>query len=428
MLDTMRSYKFRIYPTKEQSGRLVTTFARHRQLYNAALEQRNTAWKDKRLIPLASILRRNALADDQTRRKLKILDRIADCWRQLLPRERGIPMSYKGDKERGIQCQSAEVKIVKRMDDYATINSASLGLTLMRLQKAYQAFFKRGGFPKFKSPRTFRSIGWQVGNGCKIGERLYLHGVGEVKVRWHRPLPESARPKQVTVRLNPSGRWYVCIQAEVTIPTPEPHPGPEVALDLGINQLAVFADGLFIQARKHLGGMLRKLRVQQRTMARRRPGPGQPASKGYREAQQQVAKTHEHIANARQDFNHKLTRDLVRQFGRIGIEKLDIAAMVSDKDGLPHLNRDVLDVAWGQIRMFLGYKAEETGTQLVAVNPAYTTQDCSACGHRVPNTGNRKQFKCPECGWSAPRKVNAAKNVQRKSSRRSGDASGEVVV
>lgn len=372
-MDTMRSYRYRIYPTVGQASRLVETMGLHRWLYNAALQQRQ------------------------------------DCWRQKRVNSAG--------KQRGITYfdQTSEVKFIKRgMPEFAGINSASLGLTLGRLEKAYKAFFARGGFPKFKSARTFRSIAFQVGNGCRLeGLGLYLHGVCQpgdsVRVNWHRPLPDDSRPKQVTIRLEPSGHWYACIQCEVSLPEPPVHTGPEAGCDLGINQLVVITDGTVIDAAKHLEQRLRQLRIQQRRVARRAPKPGQPASKRYRLAQQQVARTHERIANARKDFAHKLSRELVLKYGRLMVEKLSIAKMVEDSE-LP-LNRQVHDAAWGQLCMFLRYKAQETGCQVVEVDPAWTTQACSQCGTLNPRAPRLKTYTCHRCGHVEPRKANAAKSI-----------------
>lgn len=367
-MDTMRSYRYRAYPTAEQASVLAETMGLHRWLYNAALQQRQDYWRQRRV----------------------------DA----------------GGKQHGLTHfdQTREVKLIKRgMPEFAGVNSASLGLTLGRLEKAYKSFFSRGGFPKFKSVRTFRSIAFQVENGCKVGERVYLHGIGEVECNWHRPLPLGARPKQVTVRLEPSGHWYLCIQCEVQIPDPPPHNGPEAGCDLGINQLVVLTDGTIIDAARHLERSLHRLAVQQRKVSRRAPKPGQFASKRYRVAQLQVARTHERIANARKDFAHKLSRELVLKYGRLMVEKLSIAKMIKDSK-LP-LNRQVHDAAWGQLCMFLRYKSEETGCQLVEVDPAWTTQACSSCGALNPRAPRMKKHVCHACGKVEPRKANAAKNV-----------------
>jgi putative transposase len=317
MIDTTRSYKYRIHPTKPQESLLLDALTKHRRLYNAALEQRQVAYRQNRLVPLTEILAKRLTREE--RLSLVPLQMLAFGWRGALS-EKGRTLTHFG--------QSLEVKSVKRSPGFSGQDSYSLGLTLKRLDKSYKAFFKGGGFPKFKNSSTFRSLNYKIGAGAKIGEKIYLHGIGHVRVKWHRELPEGCKPRQVSVKHTPSGKWVICIQLDTSLPASPHHAGPEVGIDWGITQLAVITDGEVIKSIKAFESARKKLRSQQRVMSRRRPKPGQPASNAYKIARRLVAITHETIANIRSDFNHKTSRYLVKKYGLIVIEKLSIAKMV----------------------------------------------------------------------------------------------------
>jgi putative transposase len=121
---------------------------------------------------------------------------------------------------------------------------------------------------------------------------------------------------------------------------------------------------------------------------------------------QQVAKLHEKVANTRRDFWHKTTHWLVDIYGNIAIEELNLQFMT--RNG--HLSLSAHDAALGEFRRLLAYKAEEAGTQVVAVNPANTSQLCSGCGQIVGKGLDVRTHAC-SCGLSLDRDVNAARNI-----------------
>jgi putative transposase len=125
------------------------------------------------------------------------------------------------------------------------------------------------------------------------------------------------------------------------------------------------------------------------------------------QAAAQVARLHEHIANQRRDFWHKVTRDLVTRFGLIVLEDLNLDFMLRN----PHLALSAHDAGLGEFRQLLAYKAEEAGTQVVTVNLAYTSQVCSACGEMVQKSLSVRVHQCPYCGLELDRDVNAARNI-----------------
>ena len=187
-------------------------------------------------------------------------------------------------------------------------------------------------------------------------------------------------------------------------PTPLPASDEVVGIDVGLAKFATLSDGktianprFFRQDEKALAQAQRKLsKIEQGTPARAR-------------ARQVVARIHERIRFRRHDFVHQLARRLVNRFGLIAVEDLTINGMVHNR----YLAKSIHDAAWSQLRQCLSYKAEEAGRTLVAVHPAYTSQACSQCGHRLRKALSQRRHQCPSCGLDIDRDENAARNICR---------------
>jgi putative transposase len=120
-----------------------------------------------------------------------------------------------------------------------------------------------------------------------------------------------------------------------------------------------------------------------------------------------VAKVHERIANKRKDFAHQESRKLVNRYGFIAVEDLSVNRMSRNR----RFSKSIMDAAWGDFTQKLLYKAEEAGREVVKVNPAYTSQDCSRCGHRQLMPLSARRYECPNCGLALDRDHNAAINI-----------------
>ncbi|GIV80682.1 MAG: hypothetical protein KatS3mg051_0036 [Anaerolineae bacterium] len=171
---------------------------------------------------------------------------------------------------------------------------------------------------------------------------------------------------------------------------------------MGLHHLLALSSGATIDNPRWLRNSLAQLRVAQRRMARRSKG-----SQGWREAAAQVARLHERIANQRRDFWHKVTRKLVDTYGLIALEDLTLSFMAANH----HLALSAHDAGLAEFGHLLAYKAESAGTQVVTVNPAYTSQVCAACGAVVEKDLSVRVHRCPACGYTADRDVNAAQNI-----------------
>lgn len=366
-----RTYKYRLYPRNSQRRSLDFLLWQGRNLYNAALEQRITVY-----------------------------------------RETGQSVSYPQ--------QWTNFRDLRRAnpDTLGQLNATSVQQMLRRLDKAFRAFFRRleaartgdsqkPGFPRFKGRNRFHSLEYRYGDGCKLrfddsGRALfYVQNAGEIKIKYHRPLPDDAKIKHVVVKRS-NGKWYVCLQVELPDPAPVERDGLAVGIDVGLESLLALSNGALVENPGWLRSSLAKLRVAQRRASRREKG-----SNRRRKAYAQVARLHERVANQRRDFWHKLTRSLVNAYSVIVLEDLALGFMTHNQ----YLALSAHDAGLGEFRQLLEYKAGEAGTRVVAVDPRNTSQVCSGCGALVRKGLSVRVHRCPHCGLELNRDVNAARNV-----------------
>jgi len=280
------------------------------------------------------------------------------------------------------------------------LNMSAGQQVLRRLDSAYREFVKgKRGRPRFRRIDHFNSVAFKPGDGAALkGGRLYLQNVGNVRVNWHRALPEGEL-KHILVVCKPSG-WYVLLQYDM----PEPGVAPSDKADVGIAHALALSDGTFFDSPRPLQGSLAALRRLQRSVARKKRG-----GTNRKRAVRKVARLQEHIANQRRDFWHKVTRGLVGTYGKIVLEDLSLGFMLQNGS----LSRAAHDTGLGMFRELLDYKAIEAGVEVVAMNPRNTSQVCSACGSIVPKAVCVRVHSCPDCGLVLDRDTNSARNVLR---------------
>jgi putative transposase len=363
-----KTFKYKLQPTAEQAGTMEFVLRRCRELYNAALEERREAWR----------LRRVSIA---------------------------------------VAGQSAQLPDIKQgRPEYQDIHSQVLQDVLTRLDRAFQAFFRRvtqgetPGYPRFKSSSRYDSFTYkQFGNGATMDNGfLVLSKIGRIAVRWSRPL--DGTPKTVTVRREADG-WYVTFScADVPI-QPVPLTGQETGIDLGLESFATLADGSHIANPRIFRVAEMHLKRAQRRVSRRVKG-----SHRRRKAVKLLARAHQHVRRARQDFHHKTALALVRQHDTIYHEDLQPANMVKNH----HLAKSISDAGWSGFLSILSFKAVEAGKTVIAVPAAFTSQACSGCGVLVHKGLSVRWHLCPECGTSLHRDHNAALNILRRGQERSG--------
>jgi len=305
------------------------------------------------------------------------------------------------------------LKDLRIEDPYlAECNFNALGRTLRRLDRAYDAFFRRvktgkesPGFPKFKSRKHFNSMGYTYNNGIRLKHgRLYIQKVGLIRIFLDRPLPENATPKAAVVKLEGQHRWHVIIQCELRDSQVEQVLDSSIGIDMGLEWFCALSTGELIENPRWRRKSESKLATLQKRQARCRSG-----SKQYRQLARQINTLYRRTASRRHDFHHKLSTRLAKEFGIIGAEDLNIKGLAKS-----HVRKSIGDAGWGAFLHMLEYKTQGHGSQLVRVDARGTSQICSECGCVVKKSLSERVHSCPECGYTAHRDVNAARVIKHR--------------
>jgi putative transposase len=294
----------------------------------------------------------------------------------------------------------------------AAVQSQVLQNVAVRIDLAFQAFFRRvkagetPGYPRFRGRGRYASITYpQVPVGCKLDaecRRLRLYGIGLVKLISHRPL--EGIPKTATISRSSTSKWYVCFSCECAEPLPMPETGQPVGIDVGLKTFATLSTGAEIANPRFFRAEEKALAKVQRRLTKAEQGTPERAKR-----RTVVTRVHERIAWRRSDFVHQHSRRVVNQFDLIAVEDLSVKQMTHTHG----LAKSIHDAAWSQFTSLLSYKAAWAGRKYVAVNPAYTSQDCSQCGHRQPLSLSDRTYTCPCCGVVLDRDFNASLNIVR---------------
>ena len=284
-----------------------------------------------------------------------------------------------------------------------------------RVDWAFKAFFRRlkeraktgekAGFPRYMGQNRYDSITYpQFSNGCRLDDKgLRLGKIGCIRIVQHRPL--EGMPKSCTVTRTATGKWFATISCDIGDISKKADAGSAVGIDVGLNSFAVTSDGQTVANQRFF-------RKEQKTLAKaqRKWDAVKKRSKtdAVREKRRKViARVHERIRNKRHNFAHQESRKMVNRHGFIAVEKLKVKKMQKNR----RLSKSIADVAWSLFRHCLEYKAEEAGIGFKAVNPKYTSQDCSACGHREKKALSDRVHHCKKCGYTTDRDHNAAINI-----------------
>jgi putative transposase len=308
--------------------------------------------------------------------------------------------------------QKAELPGIKEaMPEYAEVNAQVLQDVVLRVDRAFEAFFQRiqegrsPGYPRFHGRERYNSFTYpQVGDhgGARLDNGfLVLSKIGRIAVRWSRPL--AGTPKTVTISREADG-WYVCFSCADVPVQPLPATGHETGIDLGIEAFATLSDGTRIFNPGWYCKAERALKAAQRRVSRRKKG-----SNRRRKAVTLLAKAHLTVCRQRADFLHKTALALVRANDTIYHEDLRVANMVKNH----RFAKSIQDAGWAAFLSILSFKAVCAGRSVVAINPAFTSQMCSGCGVMVSKGLSVRWHSCPDCGTSLHRDHNAAKNIER---------------
>lgn len=353
----LKTFKYRLYPTKEQVQIINQTIETCRRLYNYFLEDRIYTFNEIR-IGVSKIEQINQIP---------------------------------GLKNNNQYLQQVYSQVLQEV--------------AARLDKAYDNFFRRvksgkekPGFPKFKGRQHYESFCYPQSGFSLSDNRLVLSKIGSIKIKLHRPIGGSIKTCSI-IRKN--DKYYACFSCEVEA-QPLPKTGSVVGIDVGITDFVITSDGEFFPKSNSYRKAEKRLKYLQRQVSRRVKG-----SNRRRKAVKSLAKQHEKVANQRKDIAHKVSTKLIQENDVIAHEDLQVKNMVKNHN----LAKSINDAAWSKLFQFLAYKASDAGRLIVPVSPYQTSQTCSSCGEIVKKKLSQRWHNCPHCGLSIQRDVNAAINI-----------------
>lgn len=361
------SFRYRIYPLREQAAGVGHILREMTFLWNYALGQRRDAWFHEH--------RSVSYLEQQVRLKK---------WRAFDSQGLGtVPYDVARD-------------------------------ALQRLDLGYRAAFRRlregqrkAGFPRFRRETTSFSFIPSPDPfipGPTRTWRLKLPAIGSVPIRRHRPPPPEGTAKMVTVTREADG-WYTTIQYEMPDPAPPPAADPltPVGIDVGLTHLATLSTGEAIEPPRFYRVSERQLRREQRRLSRRKRGSGR-----YRQQRERVSRCQARVRHQRYWLAHQLSHDWAEEFDLVCFENTNLAEFAEGN----RLAKQMADAGWGLLRRMTAYKETLRSGRYVEVPARGTTQMCSACGRMAdpPLMLSDRIYHC-QCGHTMDRDLNAARNI-----------------
>jgi len=349
----MRAYKFRIYPSKKQQRKIQETFDICKNVHNQLLE----------------------LSIKKYKKEKKGLSK------------------YQMDKINSGKHQEVYSQVIQNVSN--------------RVSKSFKNFFRRvkdksckeKGFPRFKS--SVKSITYPQNNGSfKIeNKRLSVSKIGNIPIIKHREV--KGEIKTLTIKGNKSNQYFVIFTCE-EYPSKKVKTKGNVGIDVGLETYATISNGKTIENPRFLRESEDRLKWYHRELSRKKKG-----SNNRKKAKLRLSRQYQKIENQRMDFLHKTTSDLSKTYRNCKVEDLQIPNMMKNH----HLAKSIADASWGTFVNMLSYKVVTNGGQLIKVEPKYTSQTCSSCGHRMKMPLHLRIFCCDNCGLEINRDLNASINI-----------------
>ncbi|RLM63300.1 RNA-guided endonuclease TnpB family protein [Halorubrum sp. Atlit-26R] len=305
---------------------------------------------------------------------------------------------------------------------FSDVNSKALQRTVTRFYQNLTGLSEQKqngntvGKLTWKSPRDYQSMtysqsGFELKNTSGRTATLWLSKIGDIEIRYHREIPDQATIKEVTVKQETTGKWFVSFGLETDTADLPGKPDVEtldtsnsIGIDLGILNYIYTSDGTTVDWLE-LEDEYARLRREQRKLSRKEYG-----SNNYENQRQTVAKVKRHIRQKVLDYQHKLTTWLVTEYDAVFVEDLNVTGMLQG-DGNA---RNKQDAAWRQFITLLEYKGELYGTHVVQVDAAGTTKECATCGVETAKPIWVRDHSCPSCGFECDRDANAAMNILQR--------------
>lgn len=288
-------------------------------------------------------------------------------------------------------------------------DSIALQQACINLDRAFQNFFNprlKARYPKFK-----RKHGKQSSYHCtgiKAGDSwIKVPKLTPIKARIHREITGTL--KSITLTRTATGKYFASLLVDDGVDTPAPLQTVETVLgvDMGLTHLAIDSTGRKVPNPRFLKLARANLRRKQKALSRCQKG-----SKGRAKARIKLAKAHERLANARADFQHKLSRQLIDDNQAVVIETLNVKNMLKNRK----LAKHIADASWYSLIEKLAYKAKAEGKHLVKVDQWFaSSKTCSCCGYKMESLPlSVRNWTCPACTAEFDRDINAAINIRQQ--------------
>lgn len=361
----LKSYKYRIYPNKEQEVLIQKTFGCCRFVYNQTLNYRK----------------------EQYEKYNKSMSKF--------------------------DCNNYVNRVLKQDYDWLReVDSTSLQKSVFNVDIAYQRFFKQhSGYPKFKSKNDNQKAYTTncINDNIKVSfdsSKIRLPKLGWINAKLHREF--IGKIKSATVSQTPSGKYYVSILVETEYIPLEPT-DKIIGIDLGIKDLVVTSNGDKIDNLNIIKKYEEKLAKEQQKLSRKTKG-----SSNYEKQRVKVACIYEKIRNTRNDYLHKISHKLVKENQLIVSESLSVSDMLQNHN----LAKSISDCSWYELTRQLEYKSEWNGRHYIKVDRFFkSSQTCNKCGYENPDVKDLsvRKWTCPNCGTQHDRDINAAVNILNES-------------
>jgi len=369
----IRTYKFRIYPSKKQEMQMNEHLKTEKDLWNELLYANKKKYETEKRFLTKSEMHNVA-------------------------------------RNKGLYSQTAQA-LSQRLENAL--------MRMIRMKKQG----KKCSFPRFKSIDRIKSL-YYPQFGFKLDKKLSVTPFGQISIKQHREI--KGKIKTLTLKRESSGKWFavLCVvqerqeckelkeqKSKLNNGKQDKHKEYEkqenqIGIDLGLIRFATLSNGETIENPKYYKRYEERLAFLQRKLSKKKKG-----SKNREKAKHKVVVLHEKIANARLDFLHKTSNKLVNSHSLIALEKLNSKEMSKRIKGKLHLGKHIIDAGWNKFANMLCYKAEEAGCRVVFVEEKNTTQECSNCHRIVEKQLSDRIHHCPFCGLHIDRDVNAALNI-----------------
>lgn len=343
----MLTYKRKLILNKAQQSRIDSWIGACRVVYNLGLEIRIAAWKNKQ----------------ESIHKYELMKQL---------------------------------KTIKDIDWIADVPNPALENAINRMDSSYQKFFKGGGFPKWANKRRYNSISFKQNNNII---RVASHTINISKIgvlKFFKDSPIIGNIKTATIKKEPTG-YFVCITTDAVKSIQNQNESQILGIDMGVAVFATDSNGGKIQNPKHFKRYECKLKIENRSLSRKKKG-----GNSWKRQAKKLALLHHKIGNVRRDFLHKESTRIAKENHTVVLEDLNVAGMVKGR-----LSKSILDAGWSTFRSMLEYK-----TNVIAINPKFTSQTCNDCGVKdYKSRLSQSKFVCTSCGVESNADENAAKNI-----------------